>query len=286
MNEHPSALGAGLYLIATPIGAARDITLRALDLLKSVDVLVAEDTRSLRRLMDIHGIDPAGRPLISYHDHSGPKIRPQILDRIQSGQSVLYASEAGSPMVADPGYDLVRDVIEAGLPLICAPGPSAMIAALCLSGLPTDRFLFEGFLPSTESRRKAALADLAEVPATLIFYESPRRISELLRDSIEVLGGTRRAVLCREMTKKFEEVMRGSLEDLREQLDGRTVKGELVLLVERGEKRTASAEEVGEALSEALSRMSVRDAAENIARAYGLKKRDVYQQALSLSQNS
>ncbi len=285
MNDAPAALAPGLYLIATPIGTARDITLRALDLLRTADVLVAEDTRSLKRLMDIHGLALAGRPLLSYHDHNGARIRPHLLRRIEAGQSVLYASEAGSPMVADPGYDLVHDVIEAGLPLVCAPGPSAVITALCLSGLPTDRFLFAGFLPPAESRRKTALQELAEVPATLVFYESPRRILAVLRTMGEVLGETRQAVLCREMTKKFEEVRRGTLRELAEQLDGREIKGELVLLVARGQARAASAEEVNAALVQALREMSVRDAAETVAQNFGLKKRDVYQKALALRQD-
>ena len=282
MNDDPSVLDPGLYLIATPIGTARDITLRALDLLKSADVLVAEDTRSLKRLMDIHGVDVSGRPVLSYHDHNGPKIRPQILSRIQAGQSVLYASEAGSPMVADPGFDLARDVIATGLPLVCAPGPSAVVAALCLSGLPTDRFLFGGFLPTTQSRRKTALAELADIPATLIFYESPRRIAGFLQDAIDVLGGTRQAALCREMTKKFEETLRGTLQDVSAQIEDRQIKGELVVLIDRGAKRSATTEDIREALSHALESMSVRDAAENVAQAFNLKKRDVYQQALAL----
>ncbi|MEM6375257.1 MAG: 16S rRNA (cytidine(1402)-2'-O)-methyltransferase [Pseudomonadota bacterium] len=283
MNEEHASLGPGLYLIATPIGTARDITLRALDLLRETDVLVAEDTRSLKRLMDIHGIDLNGRPVLSYHDHSGPKIRPKIIERIQAGQSVLYASEAGSPMVADPGYNLVRDVIEADLPLICAPGPSATIAALCLSGLPTDQFLFAGFLPTTESRRKSALEDLSGVPATLIFYESPHRIKALLQSALEVLGSTRKAVLCREITKRFEEVLRGTIEELLDAFGDRVIKGELVLLIDRGSRREAPVEEVHAALSNALNTMSVRDAAEHVARAFDLKKRDVYQQALKLT---
>ncbi|MEM6481178.1 MAG: 16S rRNA (cytidine(1402)-2'-O)-methyltransferase [Pseudomonadota bacterium] len=283
MIDNLSTLAPGLYLIATPIGAARDITLRALDLLKSAEVLVAEDTRSLKRLMDIHGIDPAGRPVLSYHDHNGAKMRPRILERLRAGQSVLYASEAGSPLVADPGYDLVRDVIEAGLPLSCAPGPSAVIAALCLSGLPSDRFLFAGFLPAAQNRRKTALEELSDVPATLIFYESPRRIAALLKDAVGILSGDRKAVLCREMTKKFEEVLRGTLLELSIQLNERDLKGELVLLIERGAPQSTTDEEITEALVQALPKMSVRDAADTVARAYGLKKRDVYQKALKFS---
>ncbi|MEM9496543.1 MAG: 16S rRNA (cytidine(1402)-2'-O)-methyltransferase [Pseudomonadota bacterium] len=276
-------LAAGLYLVATPIGAARDITLRALDLLGTADVLVAEDTRSLRRLMDIHGIPRGARPLLSYHDHNGAKMRPQILQRIRSGQSVVFASEAGSPLIADPGYDLARAVIEANLPLIGAPGPSAAIAALTVAGLPTDRFLFAGFLPSTAGKRAKALTELARVPATLVIYESPNRAAALLKTASEVLGAERKAVLCRELTKKFEEVLRGTLEELSSSLVGRQLKGEVVILIDRGAGQEVSASDIAHELSEAMERLSVRDASEEIAVRFGLKRRDVYQQALALS---
>ncbi|MDX1786393.1 MAG: 16S rRNA (cytidine(1402)-2'-O)-methyltransferase, partial [Roseovarius sp.] len=193
-------LEPGLYLVATPIGTARDITLRTLDILASADVIAAEDTRSLRKLMDIHGIALGERPLLAYHDHNGARMRPRLMEALQAGKSVVYASEAGTPMVADPGFDLARAAIAEGLPLISAPGPSAVITALTLSGLPTDRFLFAGFLPNTSSQRKTALAALADVPATLVFYESPKRVAAMLRDAAAVLGGTRRAALARELT--------------------------------------------------------------------------------------
>src|SRR6056297_536090 len=209
MNPDKQKLAAGLYLIATPIGAARDITLRALDLLAAADVLVAEDTRSLRRLMDIHGVSLGDRPLWPYHDHNGARMRPRIMAALATGKSVLYASEAGTPMVADPGFDLGRAVVAEGFDLVSAPGPSAVITALTLSGLPTDRFLFAGFLPNTSGKRKTALGEVAEVPATLVFYESPKRVAAMLRDAAEILGAGRPAALCREITKKFEEVRRG-----------------------------------------------------------------------------
>ncbi len=204
-------LSPGLYLIATPIGTARDITLRALDLLRDADMLVAEDTRSLRKLMDIHGVALQDRLIVAYHDHNGLRVRPRILAALAAGQSVVYASEAGTPMVADPGFDLARAAVGEGHKLISAPGPSAVITALTLSGLPTDQFHFSGFLPNTSSRRKSALAALAQVPGTLILYESPKRLAAMLRDAAATLGGDREAVICRELTKKFEQVLRGIL---------------------------------------------------------------------------
>src|SRR6056297_1347568 len=201
MNPETQALAPGLYLVATPIGAARDITLRALDILAGAEVIAAEDTRSLRRLMELHGIAPGQRPMIAYHDHNGPRARPRLLAALEAGKSVVYAAEAGTPMVADPGFDLVRAAVAGGHAVVSAPGPSAAITALTLSGLPTDRFLFAGFLPAAASRRKSALTELAGVPATLIFYESPRRVAAMLRDAAAVLGGTRRAAVCREITK-------------------------------------------------------------------------------------
>ena len=169
----------GLYFIATPIGAARDITLRALDLLAAADVLVAEDTRTLRHLMDIHGVALGPRPLWAYHDHNGAEVRPRILAALSEGRSVVYASEAGTPLVADPGFQLGRAAIAAGYAVTAAPGPSAVLAALTVSGLPSDRFLFAGFPPATGAARRTWLAEFAQVPATLIFYESPNRVQDL-----------------------------------------------------------------------------------------------------------
>ncbi|CAG0911726.1 unnamed protein product, partial [Cyprideis torosa] len=175
-----SELTPGLYLVATPIGNARDITLRALDILASADVLAAEDTRSLRRLIEIHGIALSNRPLLAYHEHNGARMRPVLLDHIDNGRSVAYASEAGTPMISDPGFDLLRAVREGEQAATTAPGASAAIAALTLAGLPTDRFFFAGFLPNARGARKKALGELANIPGTLVFYESPRRLAAML----------------------------------------------------------------------------------------------------------
>ena len=276
-------LPCGLYLVATPIGTARDITLRALDILAQAEVLAAEDTRSLRRLMEIHGLKPGDRPLLAYHDHNGERIRPRIMAALAAGKSVVYASEAGTPMIADPGYDLVRAAREEGFDVTSAPGPSAVITALTLAGLPTDRFLFAGFLPNAKSQRKSALAELAGVPATLVFYESPKRVAAMLRDAAEVLGGAREAAVCRELTKKFEEVLRGDLDTLASTCAARTLKGEVVVVVGRGDSVNINEIDLDRLVREALKTMSVRDAADHVAQTTGLKRRQVYQLALGLN---
>ncbi|HKL66006.1 MAG TPA: 16S rRNA (cytidine(1402)-2'-O)-methyltransferase [Roseovarius sp.] len=283
MNSELRKPAAGLYLIATPIGTARDITLRALDLLAAADVLVAEDTRSLRRLMKIHGIGLGERPLWAYHDHNGAKMRPRILAALEAGQSVVYAAEAGTPMVADPGFDLARAAVAEGFPLVSAPGPSAAVAALTLSGLPTDRFLFGGFLPSSAGRRRTALETLADVPATLVFYESPRRVAAMLEDAATVLGGERQAAICREITKKFEEIRRDTLAGLAAYCRQNTLKGEIVVVVDRGDSSNVREMDLDRALHAALQDGSVRDAADLVAARLGLPRRKVYQRALHLA---
>ena len=282
VNPKQQNLVPGLYLIATPIGTARDITLRTLDILASADVIAAEDTRSLRKLLDIHGIALGERPLIAYHDHNGDRVRPRLIQALEAGKSVVYASEAGTPMVADPGYDLARAAVAEGYTLISAPGPSAAITALTLAGLPTDRFFFAGFLPNAAGRRKTALQELAEVPGTLIFYESPKRIAAMLRDAAQVLGGARRAAVCRELTKKFEEVLRGTLDELAATCAERTLKGEIVVLIDRGHLPNIREVDLDSALNEALKGLSVRDAADKVSEDLGLKRRQVYQRALDL----
>lgn len=278
-------LSAGLYLIATPIGTARDITLRALDLLAQADVLVAEDTRSLRRLMEIHGIAPGDRQMFSYHDHNGGKMRPRIMALLAEGRSVLYASEAGTPLVADPGFDLVRAAREEGHLVVSAPGPSAVITALTVGGLPTDKFLFAGFLPNSSGQRKSALETLSNIPATLVFYESPKRIAAMLRDAALVLGGGRQARVCRELTKKFEEVLPGTLDELSVICAERTLKGEIVVLIERADSVSVKDEDIETLLLEALKGHSVRDAADAIAAQTGVPRRQVYQLALKLERD-
>ncbi|SFR08340.1 16S rRNA (cytidine(1402)-2'-O)-methyltransferase [Poseidonocella sedimentorum] len=282
-NEDSRPLAAGLYLVSVPIGTARDITLRALDTLAKADVLAAEDTRSLRRLMEIHGVKLGDRRVIAYHDRSGPQIRDRLLAEVTAGKSVAYASEAGTPLVADPGFQLVRAARLADLPVTGAPGPSAAIAALAIAGLPTDRFLFVGFLPNAEKARQTELEALAEIPATLVFYESPKRVAAMLRDAAAVLGPAREAAVCRELTKRFEDVRRAPLGELADAFAGETTKGEIVVLIGRGEAAEANAADIASALEAALATMSVRDAADTVATAFGHKRREVYQMALELS---
>ncbi len=282
MNHQKVRLGAGLYFVATPIGTARDITLRALDLLASADMIAAEDTRSLRRLMEIHGVPLDGRRILAYHDHSGAGARGKILDALQDGQSVVYASEAGMPLIADPGYDLGKQAAEAGHMVTCAPGPSAALMALTLAGLPTDAFFFAGFLPNASGARRTRIEALRDVPGTLVFYESPKRVAASLADLADVLGGDRQAAMCRELTKKFEEVRRGTLGALSAEIAGHTVKGEIVLLVDRSHSESVNESDVEEALKRALETHSVRDAADLVSEMYKLPRRPIYQKALKL----
>lgn len=276
------SLAPGLYFVATPIGAARDITLRALDTLLSVDVIAAEDTRTARRLMELHGIPVGDRPMIAYHDHNGHQARPRLLAILAEGKRIAYVSEAGTPLVADPGFQLARAAIDEGHVVTSAPGPSAAIMALTVSGLPSDRFLFAGFPPSKAGDRKAWLAELATVRATLILYESPKRIHRLLGELCEAWRDDRPAAICRELTKRFEEVRRGSLAELAAELDGVSLKGEIVLVVGRGDAPVASAADLDAALRDALGRLRVKEASAEVAEALGLPRRDVYQRALEL----
>ena len=281
MNAEIRTLAPGLYIVATPIGTARDITLRALDILASADLIAAEDTRTARHLMDIHGIVLGDRPVVAYHDHNGATARPKLLQALADGRSVAYVSEAGTPMVADPGFVLAREAIAAGHPVTSAPGPSAVITALTLAGLPTDRFLFAGFAPSASGARRTFFRELADVPATLVFFESPNRVHRSLKDMTLELGPGRKAAICRELTKKFEEVIRAPLGDLVDQLADRNLKGEIVVVIDRN-REAASEDRLEQALSDALLTMSVKDAAQAVSEALGLPKRKVYQKALEL----
>lgn len=278
-TDRPKDLSHGLYFVATPLGNARDITLRALDILGSADVLAAEDTRALRRLMEIHGIPLNGRRIVAYHDHNGPVQRPRLLAELAQGRTVAYASEAGTPLVADPGFVLGREAIAAGHPVFTAPGPSAVIAALTVSGLPTDRFLFAGFPPAQKGARRTFLEDLAPIAATLVLYESPKRLAQTLRDCSNILGGARDAAVCRELTKKFEEISRGTLAELAEVFDNRQVKGEIAICIGKGQ-RQADADVVEAALRDAMSTMKLKDAAAEVAKRFGVSKRDLYQLGL------
>lgn len=285
LKRDARAIPPGLHLVATPIGAARDITLRALDVLAAADVLVAEDTRTLKHLMEIHGIAVGGRPVIAYHDHSGTGVIERLLAVLREGKSVAYASEAGTPLISDPGFELARAVAAAGLPMTAAPGPCAAICALTLSGLPSDRFLFAGFLPSTQSARRAALADVAQVQATLILYESPKRLAALLTDMSATFGAGRQAVVCRELTKRFEEVARGTLAELTQGFSDREVKGEVVVLVDRVPPEEVTEEAIAAALDQALATMRVKDAASFVSQTLGVSRKIAYQIALSRSKD-
>ena len=214
MNYHYEKLKPGLYLVATPLGSARDITLRALDVLHSCDAIVAEDTRSMRKLLNIHNISINGRPLFSYNDFNGDRVRPKILSLLSSNKAVVYASDAGMPLIADPGYQLSKQAAERGFYVTSVPGASACLTALSLSGLPTDRFFFEGFLPVSTEKRREKLKELAQIPSTLIFYESPKRLTKVFNDLIAIMGENRRAVIARELTKKFEQIISGTLGDI------------------------------------------------------------------------
>lgn len=284
LNLQPKKLAPGVYLIATPIGTARDITLRALDILAAADVLVAEDTRSLRRLMEIHGVPLGDRQVLSYHDHNGGQMRPRLMGLLAEGKSLAYASEAGTPMVADPGFDLARAAREEGHTVVSAPGPSAVVTALTLAGLPTDRFMFAGFLPNAKGARRKMMEELADVPATVAYYESPKRVAAMLKDAAEVLGGDREAAVCRELTKKFEEVLRGTLAELSELCAERTLKGEIVVVIDRRRLPNVREIDLETELRAMLETMSVRDASDVLAEQTGLKRRKIYQMALSLDQ--
>ena len=284
LNLQPKKLAPGVYLLATPIGTARDITLRALDILASADVLVAEDTRSLRKLMEIHGVPLGDRPVLSYHDHNGAQMRPRLMGLLAEGKSLAYASEAGTPMVADPGFDLARAARDEGYDVISAPGPSAVVTALTLAGLPTDRFMFAGFLPNAKGARRKMLEELSAIPATLAFYESPKRLAAMLRDAADVMGVARDAAVCRELTKKFEEVIRAPLQDLADICAERSLKGEIVVLIDRPRSPNVSEVDIEAELKQLLETMSVRDASDELAAKTGVKRRKIYQMALALDQ--
>ncbi len=282
MNFKLTPLQAGLYFVATPIGTARDITLRALDILASADVLAAEDTRTTRKLMEIHGVPLSDRKMVAFHDHSGENVIQRLIGEIKGGKSVAYFSEAGTPLVADPGFELGKAAAREGVLVTSAPGPSAPLAALAVSGLPSDRFAFIGFLPAAKTQRSTAIAELRDLPMTLIFFESPKRVREMLSDLCEVLGGQREAAVCRELTKRFEEVQRGTLDALTAAFDDRSIKGELVIVVGRAGATEVTEAEIDQALGQALASMRVKDAAAAVSGALGLPKKTVYQRALEL----
>jgi len=271
----------GLHVVATPIGNLKDISFRALATLAAADAVIAEDTRVTKTLLAHYGIST---PLVAYHEHNAKVIRPHLLARLESGARLALVSDAGTPLVSDPGFKLVQDALEKGLHVTAVPGPSAVLAALVIAGLPTDRFFFEGFLPHKSGPRRARLAELAQVPGTLVFFESPRRLAETLEDCAAILG-PRSAAIARELTKMYESVRRGPLDELASSLSQEEPpRGEIVLLVAPPE---AGAAELAEAdldakISEALAAYSVKDAASVVSAATGQPRRQVYARALQL----
>jgi 16S rRNA (cytidine1402-2'-O)-methyltransferase len=280
--REPPELAPGLYLVATPIGNTEDITLRALKTLAAADVIVCEDTRVSAKLLARHGIE---RPLLAYHEHNAERTRPLLLERLKRGERLALISDAGTPLVSDPGFKLVRAAVAADLPVTTLPGPSAALAGLVLSGLPSDRFLFAGFLPPKTAARRRALAELETVKATLIFFESGPRLADALADMVEMLG-KRDGAVARELTKLYEEVRRGDLAELAAQYRAAgPPRGELVVVVGPPDTETpaVSEEALDRQLAEALGRMSIRDASAAVAAATGKPRREVYARALLLA---
>jgi 16S rRNA (cytidine1402-2'-O)-methyltransferase len=269
----------GLAIVATPIGHSRDITLRALDILEQADTIACEDTRVTAKLLSIYGIS---RPLIAYHEHNAEKVRPKLIKRLKQGETVALVSDAGTPMVSDPGYKLVRDCTEEGIPVIPIPGASSVLAALTASGLPTDRFFYAGFLAPKTAARKKALGGLAQIPGTLVVLESARRLAGSLADMAETLG-PRPAMVARELTKLFEEIRRGSLPDLADHYrrEG-PPKGEITIVIGPPLEKIVDEAEIDRLLGAALKDGSVRDAADAVTAATGLPRRKAYARALAL----
>lgn len=278
--ELAAPLEAGLYLVATPIGNLADITLRALSALKRAQLIVCEDTRHSRKLLSHYGI---AAPLEAYHEHNATAMRPRILEKIRAGLAVALISDAGTPLISDPGFKLVRQALEEGLKVESLPGASAPIAALTSSGLPCDRFFFEGFLPPKRAGRRKRLAAIAGLPGTLILFESGPRLAETLADAADVLG-PRPAALAKELTKRYERVLRGDLDELADAVDRGGVeltRGEFVVLIEQGAGEEVSDETIQDHLQDALANMSLRDAVRHVADELGLRRNRVYRLGLA-----
>ncbi|HEY2035104.1 MAG TPA: 16S rRNA (cytidine(1402)-2'-O)-methyltransferase [Rhizomicrobium sp.] len=265
-------------MTATPIGNARDITLRARDALAACDLIAAEDTRVTSRLLSIYGIS---KPLTAYNDHNAARERPRLLAKLRGGARIVLVSDAGTPLVSDPGYKLVREALADSLPVHALPGASAPLTALTLAGLPTDRFFFAGFLPSKQGERRNTLEELRDIRATLIFFESAQRLDASLKDMAEILGN-RPAAVARELTKLHEEVRRGNLNELAKAYESETPKGEITLLIGPPLDEAPDFAKAEKLLTDALQFMPVRAAADLIAQALDLPRRETYTRALAL----
>jgi len=275
-------LAPALHIVATPIGNLGDITLRALAVLAGADLIACEDTRVTRRLLDRYAM---ATPLTPYHDHNAETARPKLLRRLAEGAAIALVSDAGTPLVSDPGYKLARAAHEAGSAITAVPGASALLAALTVSGLPTDQFFFAGFLPPKETARRSRIAALARIPATLILFEGGSRIAATLADLAAELGA-REAALCRELTKMHEEVRRGDLVALAESAASGELRGEFVLVVGPPAAEQPGASDTDLLLRQALARVSVKDAVGEVAEATGLPRRKIYQRALALAKEA
>jgi 16S rRNA (cytidine1402-2'-O)-methyltransferase len=271
---------AGLYLVATPIGNLSDITLRALDVLAGCDLIACEDSRVTRKFTERYGITT---PLTPYHEHNAALARPKLLARLAAGQAVALVSDAGTPLISDPGYKLVRAAQDAGHAVTAIPGASSVLAALSVAGLPTDRFFFEGFLPPRQAARQKRIAALKSIPATLVLFESGPRLPAALADLADGLG-PRTAAVCRELTKLHEEVRHGDLATLaRDYAAGAETRGEIVIVVAPPAQDSDAVGDVDALLRQALSRVSLKDAVGEVALATGQPRRAVYQRALELT---
>jgi len=275
------ALAGGLHVVSTPIGNLRDITLRALEALAAADLIACEDSRVTRKLLEHYGITT---PLTPYHEHNAAEARPKLVARLAGGAAIALVSDAGTPLVSDPGFKLVRAAREAGHAVTALPGPSAPLAALAVSGLPTDRFFFEGFLPARESQRRARIEALKHVPGTLVLFEAGPRLAAALADLADGLGH-RNAAVCRELTKLHEEVRRGDLAALAgiyAAADAET-RGEIAIVIAPSSKQETDAADLDALLRDALDRLSVKEAVAEIAAVTGHPRRAVYQRALALA---
>jgi 16S rRNA (cytidine1402-2'-O)-methyltransferase len=281
IRAEAAAIAPGLHVVATPIGNLGDVSFRALGALAAAHAVLAEDTRVTKTLLAHYGITT---PLVPYHEHNAAEMRPKVLARLRAGEALALVSDAGTPLVSDPGYKLVEAALEEGLTVTTVPGPSAVLAALVVAGLPTDRFFFEGFLPHRQAARRERLAALAAIPGTLVLFESPRRLAEMLADARDVLGD-RPAAVARELTKLYETVRRGTLAGLAERYAGEGApKGEIVVLIGPPQASSVPVDtaDVDAMLAAELETLSVKDAVDVVAHETGLPRKQVYSRAVAL----
>lgn len=284
LKAEAEPLAPGLHIVATPIGNLRDISFRALATLAAADAILAEDTRTSKTLLAHYGIST---PLLPYHEHNAAQMRPKVLAKLREGGKLALISDAGTPLVSDPGYKLVAELVAEGLPVTGIPGPSAVLAALVLAGLPTDRFFFEGFLPPKSGGRRTRLTELAAIPGTLVFFESPRRLAEMLADAAAVLG-PRPGAVARELTKFYETVRRGTLPELAAHYESEEeARGEIVVIIgpPGATDLVPTDEAIDERLRAAMAKVSLKEAVAQVAAETGQPRRKVYARALELTRD-